>query len=105
MWTPSGNFAYLGLGFNDRDEAFNFKVALQDYDKCVSRARGAPVRLHALWLTCSCSLRFALLRSERDGSKRTKDLMAELGPSQDFSLKPVRVWCAPSSSSARERRV
>lgn len=31
----SGKHAYLGMGFQDRGEAFDFQVALQDWQKCV----------------------------------------------------------------------
>lgn len=51
-----GNHAFLGLGFNSRDEAFDFKVSLQDFE------------------------------NEKNGAKRAQEAMAELGPSQDFSL-------------------
>lgn len=31
----TGKSAYLGLGFRERSEAFDFQVALQDWQKCV----------------------------------------------------------------------
>lgn len=30
-----GNYAYIGMGFKERSEAFDFNVALQDFQKCV----------------------------------------------------------------------
>jgi hypothetical protein len=31
-----GNYAYIGIGFNTRDEAFEFKVSLRDFTKSVN---------------------------------------------------------------------
>jgi len=57
LTNAQGQHAYVGIGFNTRDEAFDFKVSLQDAE------------------------------NEQETSARAKEFSQSLGPDKDYSLK------------------
>ena len=40
--SEAGQKAMIGIGFPDRNDSFDFKVALDDFKKEVRRAKGLP---------------------------------------------------------------
>lgn len=86
----AGQYAYVGLGFNQRSDAFDFNVALQDALKCVQLPM---MRLHHL-----CHF-------ERGASPRCMRVMPFALPHSLFRLPICPSALVPGPSSRRCRDV
>ncbi|KAI8319414.1 adaptin ear-binding coat-associated protein 1 NECAP-1, partial [Martensiomyces pterosporus] len=67
----TGSKMYVGIGFLDRSEAFDFNVALDDYRRSVRDEAASPLSSAGSW---------SRSKSSADG--------ADTAPVEDFTLKP-----------------
>lgn len=82
----AGKHAYIGIGFRQRGDAFDFNMTLQEHEKYVSYGfcRYSFASSHTTLTTCACHLH-ALCR---DVDRERSGVKVDYGPEEDFSLNP-----------------